>query len=82
MQQEIQNTDVEISAVLEERRMTLVELASLKVGQLLPLDARVDGRIRLISNNEPLFLCEIGQSEGRFALRVDQVLERQGRIEA
>ena len=62
--------------------MTLVDLASLRVGQLLPLDARVDGRIKLICNDEPLLLCEIGQSEGTFALRVDQVLERQGRIEA
>ncbi len=82
MQDKIQNTDVRLSAVLEERRMTLAELASLRVGQLLPLDAHVDGRIKLICNNEPLLLCEIGQSEGTFALRVDQVLERQGRIGA
>jgi flagellar motor switch protein FliM len=82
MHDEIQNTDVRLSAVLEERRMTLAELASLRVGQVLPLEARVDGRIKLICNNEPLLLCEIGQSEGTFALRVDQVLERQGRIGA
>ena len=82
MKDKIQTTDVTLSAVLEERKMTLLDLASLKVGQVLPLDARTDGRIRLVCNGEALLLCEIGQSEGTFALRVDEVLKQQERLEA
>jgi flagellar motor switch protein FliM len=82
MQDRIRTTEVRLSAVLEERRMTLGELAALKVGEVLPLEARIDGRIKLICNGETLLLCEIGQSEGAFALRVDEVLKQQGRIGA
>jgi flagellar motor switch protein FliM len=82
MQDKIRTTDVRLRAVLEERRMTLAEIAGLRVGQVIPLDTRTDSLIRLECNEEPFFLCEIGQSEGRYTLRVDRVLERAGGTEA
>lgn len=82
MQGKIEDTEVRLRAVLEERQMTLGEISSLKVGQLLPLQARVDGRINLECNDEPFFVCEVGQSDGFYTLRVDHVLERSERARA
>lgn len=79
MQEEIRSTTVPLNAILEERSMTLAEIAGFKVGQLIPLDARVDGRIKVECNGEPMFTCQVGKSEGAYTLRVDQVLKRQGR---
>ena len=79
MQQEINRTDVTLTAILEERRVTLAEVAALRVGQVIPLDAQLDGRIRLECNNQPLFMCAIGQLEGAYTLRVDETLEHPGR---
>ena len=81
MQHEINNTEVKLTAILEERRVTLADVAAFKVGQVISLEARTDGRIRLECNNQPLFMCEIGQLEGAYTLRVDETLERPGRIE-
>jgi flagellar motor switch protein FliM len=80
MQGEVKSTAVKVTAVLDERRVSLAEVAGFKVGQVIPLDARIDGRIKLVCNNQSLFLCEIGQLEGAYSIRVDEALERPGRI--
>jgi flagellar motor switch protein FliM len=80
MQSEVKNTAVKVTAVLDEKRVSLAEVAAFKVGQVIPLDARIDGRIKLVCNNQPLFMCEIGQLEGAYSVRVDEALEKPGRI--
>ena len=80
MQSEVKNTAVKVTAVLDEKSVSLAEVAAFKVGQVIPLDARIDGRIKLVCNNQPLFMCEIGQLEGAYSVRVDEALERPGRI--
>ncbi len=82
MQREIKKTDVQLTAILEERQVTLAEVAAFRVGQVIPLDARIDGRIRLECNSQPLFTCEVGQLEGAYTLRVDETLERPARMES
>lgn len=81
MQQEIKSTTVTLMAILEERRVTLADVAAFRVGQVIPLDARIDGRFKLECNGRALFLCEVGQLEGAYTLRVDETLERPGAIE-
>jgi flagellar motor switch protein FliM len=80
MQSEVKSTAVKVTAVLDERRVSLADVAAFKIGQVIPLDARIDGRIKLVCNNQPLFLCEIGQLEGAYSVRVDEALERPGRV--
>ncbi len=82
MQGKIEDTDVRLRAVLEERQMTLAEIAGLKVGQVIPLAARVDGRINLECDEKPFFHCEVGQSGGFYTLRIDHVLDRSERARA
>jgi len=81
LQAELKSADVTLTAILEERRMTLADVAAFKIGQLISLEARIDGRIKLECNDQPLFVCEIGQSEGAYTVRVDETLGRPGRIE-
>jgi len=79
---EVKQTEVKLTAVLEQRPMALSELSSLKVGQVIPLNARLGGYIRLVCDNEPLLLCAVGQAGGSYALRVEQVFEGRERMKA
>ncbi len=76
MEDGVKSADVKLRAVLEERRMTLKEIASLKVGQVIALKAGINTNIKLECNNEPLFLCRVGQSDGAYTVRVEKVLKR------
>ena len=77
---EVQKTTVRLRAVLEERHLTLGEIAGLKVGQVLTLDATPTTRIKLEGNDRPLFWCRAGQSQGSYVLRVEESInpEKEG----
>lgn len=70
MKTEIQRTEVELKAVLEERMLTLDEVANLRVGQVIELRATPRTLVRLECNDELLFWCQLGQSDGCYALQV------------
>ncbi|WP_422232679.1 flagellar motor switch protein FliM [Methylorubrum rhodinum] len=77
---EVQKTAVKLRAVLEERHLTLGEIAGLKVGQVIELDATPATRIKLEGNDRPLFWCRAGQSQGAYVLRVEEAInpEKEG----
>ncbi|MCL4766660.1 MAG: FliM/FliN family flagellar motor switch protein [Hyphomicrobiaceae bacterium] len=77
MSSEINRTRLAMRAVLEERRRPLAELAALRVGQILPLDATPRSRVRIDCNGEPLLWCEVGQSSGVHTLRVHGFVDRE-----
>jgi flagellar motor switch protein FliM len=74
---EVQRTEVTVRAVLETRELTLGDIAALEVGQVLTLPATPQSRIRVESNNEPLFLAYLGQSDGRHTLCIDEAIDRE-----
>jgi flagellar motor switch protein FliM len=74
---EIQKTEVTLRAVLEERTLTLGEIADLKVGQVLPLDATPRSRVKLEGKDQSLFWCQVGQAHGSYVLRVEEVIDQQ-----
>lgn len=75
IQSEITRTRVVLRAVLDERLQPLGDIAELKVGQILELDATPRSRIRVECNGEPLLWCEIGKSNGAYTLRVDDFID-------
>ncbi|NIX78421.1 flagellar motor switch protein FliM [Microvirga terricola] len=74
---EVKRTEVTLRAVLEERHLTLGEIADLKIGQIIDLQATPRSRIKLESNDEALFWCHVGQADGSYVLRVDDFVDQE-----
>lgn len=62
--------DVRVRAVLDERVMTLGEIAAFRVGALLPLRPDAIARLALTCDGAPLFHGELGQAGGAYTVRV------------
>jgi flagellar motor switch protein FliM len=62
--------DVRVRAILDERTMTLGEIAALRVGALLPLRPDAIERLSLICDGAPLFQGELGQAGGAYTVRI------------
>lgn len=75
MQSEVSRTTVSLEAVLEERTVDLGEVAGLRVGQVLELQATPATLVRLECNGQPLFRCRLGQSQGAYMLQVEDVID-------
>lgn len=73
MQQGISRTDITIQAVLETRTMSLGEVKSFHVGQLLQLRAHTQDLIAVQSGTEQLFRARLGQSKGKFLFVIETV---------
>ncbi|MFE1600188.1 flagellar motor switch protein FliM [Methylobacterium sp. ID0610] len=74
---ELKKTEVTLRAVLEERTLTLGEIADLKVGQVLALDATPKTRVKLEGKDEALFWCQVGQANGSYVLRIDEEIDQE-----
>lgn len=74
---EVKRTEVTLKAVLEERHLCLGEIADLKVGQVLELQATPRSRVKLEGNNQGLFWCHVGKAEGSYVLRVDEFIDQE-----
>lgn len=70
IEREVHRTEVTLQAVLDERELTLSEIAGLRVGQVLPLKATPRSNVRVICNDQTMFWCELGQAEGVYTLRI------------
>ena len=73
---EVQKTPVTLKAILEEKQLTLGEIAELSVGQVLELRATPRSRVKLVGNDRDLFWCDVGQAEGGVVLRVDRFIDQ------
>jgi flagellar motor switch protein FliM len=76
MRTEIQRTEVELKAVLDEHALTLDEVANFRVGQVIDLHATPRTFVRLECNDQLLYWCELGQSDGFYALKVVDPVEQ------
>lgn len=74
---EVKRTEVTLKAVLEERHLTLGEIADLKIGQVIELQATPRSRVKLEGNNQGLFWCHVGQAEGTYVLRVEDFIDEE-----
>lgn len=72
---EVNRTSVKVRAILEERPLPLGDVANFKVGQVLKLQATPRSRVKLESAEQPLFWCNLGQSEGSYVLRIDEQID-------
>jgi len=74
LSQQVQTAEVDLVATLTQRRATLKQILNMRPGDVVPIhlseliEAHVDG--------VPLFECRAGSLNGRYAVRVEQVLNR------
>ncbi|HMB10615.1 MAG TPA: FliM/FliN family flagellar motor switch protein [Saliniramus sp.] len=77
MQAEVQRTRVSLEAILEERMITLGDVAQFQVGQVLDLQAGPKTPVRLQCNGQALFSCALGQSNGAYTLKIEAEIDQQ-----
>ena len=74
---ELARTHVVVTAVLDERMSVLGEVASFKAGQIFELNATAQSRVRIECNGERLMWCHVGKAQGKYTLRVDELIDRE-----
>ena len=66
-------TEVKVDVRIDARGFTLGDIASLEVGDLLRLPNAPDTPIRVESEGRALFWCTLGQKDGFFTIRLEDV---------
>jgi flagellar motor switch protein FliM len=72
MKQQIQSAHVELIAELAQAPATVEQLLSLKVGDFIELDLQQAIQAKVVG--VPVFDCHYGTSNGKYALKVNQLL--------
>jgi flagellar motor switch protein FliM len=72
MKQQIQSAEVELVAELAQAPATVEQLLSLKVGDFIELDMHQSIQAKVVG--VPVFDCNYGTSNGKYALKVNQLL--------
>ena len=72
MKEQIQSAQVELVAELAQAPATVEQLLSFKTGDFIELDLRQAIQAKVVG--VPVFECHYGISNGRYALKVDQLL--------
>lgn len=78
LQTEVQRSAVRLDAILDERTMTLAEVARFKVGDVIELSATPRSMVRVDCNRQSLFQCQLGQSDGLYTLQIESVVTPDG----
>ncbi|MBY0611506.1 MAG: FliM/FliN family flagellar motor switch protein [Beijerinckiaceae bacterium] len=67
----VRQADIRLDAVFIENDLTLADIAALEIGKVLRLTARQSSPLILQCDARPLFHGRMGQSDGRYAVRID-----------
>lgn len=70
------DTDVELSAVIDEQWARLSEVMSWRVGSRIVLDATAETPVNLRCGGVPLFQGRMGRRNGRMAVRIERDVPR------
>jgi flagellar motor switch protein FliM len=74
---EVGRATVALRAIIEGRDLTLGEIASFQVGQIIPLPTLAQNRVRLESNGKSVFWCQLGQADGFYTLRIESAVDEE-----
>jgi flagellar motor switch protein FliM len=77
LKEEIMGAEVELSSLLAETTITMKELASLKRGDIIPVD--IPEMVKVLASDIPVFKGRLGVSEGNYAIKVQEWEPRQKR---
>jgi flagellar motor switch protein FliM len=74
---QVTRAEVHVRAVIEERHLTLADIAAIQVGGVLPLQATPRSLVRLECNDQLLFWCELGQANGYYTVRIEDGVDEE-----
>ncbi|MFZ2650387.1 MAG: flagellar motor switch protein FliM [Burkholderiaceae bacterium] len=74
LKEQIQPAEVELVASLAQTRATVAQLLALEPGDFFELDLKPTLQVHV--SGVPLFSCHYGLSNGRYALKIDEMLMR------
>jgi len=77
IQKEIGQTEITVRGLIEERHFSLEDIAGLKEGQVLTLQATAKTRVKLECNAEHIFWCDLGQADGYYTLRIQDFVNQE-----
>ncbi len=77
LREEIMGAKVELSSILAETQISMKELAALKKGDIIPLD--IPEVVEVCAAEVPIFRGQVGVSEGNYAIKIRERIERGGR---
>jgi flagellar motor switch protein FliM len=66
----LRQTRLPVTAILEELSMNLGDVANFRVGEVLSLQSSDFDSVRLECAGRGMFMCRLGQSDGRYRLEV------------
>jgi flagellar motor switch protein FliM len=71
MERGLKLTRLPVTAILEDVAMTLGDVANFRPGAVLPLQIANFDSVRLECAGRGMFLCRLGQGDGRYRLEID-----------
>ena len=74
MKDEVMGAQVELSTMLGKTELTLRQLSSLQVGDIIPIE--VLDRIELLAEEMPVCKGSLGVSNNCYAIKIDQWVRR------
>ncbi|MFV3076813.1 flagellar motor switch protein FliM [Niveispirillum fermenti] len=80
LKSELRRTNVDLSAVLAQTTVDLADILAWKPGTQLTLDVRADARATLNCGHVAMFQGEMGQRNGRVAIRIESDLGTQDEV--
>jgi flagellar motor switch protein FliM len=75
MEQRVTEASLTLTAILDEFQMSLADVSTLRVGHVLPL-SDAHGRVRIECDERGVFVCGLGERNGRYALEVEEIIAR------
>lgn len=75
--EEVMRSSVSLQATIPLARLTLAQVASLQVGQLIEMPEQAPTQTRLSAKDQILFLCEFGKLGQNYTVRVAQPFDAQ-----
>jgi flagellar motor switch protein FliM len=77
MERRVTEASLTLTAVLDEFEMSLSDVSSLRAGHVLPLTEEGGmGRVRIESGERGVFICSLGERNGRYALEIEDIIAK------
>ena len=76
MEQRVTESSLTLTAILDEFQMSLADVSTLRLGHILPLSDGGQGRVRIECGERGVFICTLGERNGRYALEVEDIIAK------